>query len=172
MSFNEDITIYDTTSFVNYVRSDISIIIGLSRANEFEKSYQAEKQKCIDSIVEQFKVEKKKWEETKGVEYYYHEDYTEEVTYTSKTFHYNSGTLGTISYTCEMYSTPEEVASGVGMMFEVDYRSAFIGHFNKTNIDNLKNVRYYSLFCNLFSLNLMLKNVHSLIDFKKSLWYT
>lgn len=144
MNFNEEVTIYDTTPFVNYVRGDISTIIGLSRANEFEKLYQEEKQKCIDSIVEQFKVEKKKWEENKGVEYYYHEDYTQKVQYTSKTFYYNSPTLGTVSYSTEMYSTPEEVASGVEMMFEADYHSTYIGHFNQTQIDGLKNVRYYA----------------------------
>ncbi|MBR3836274.1 MAG: hypothetical protein IKJ69_05770 [Clostridia bacterium] len=144
MNFSEDVTIYETTSFVNYVRSDINVIIGLSRQNEFEQLYQTEKQKCIESIVEQFKAEKKKWEETEGIEYHYYEGYTEKVSYTSKTFHYNSATLGTISYTAEMYSTPEEVASGVGTMFEVNYRSAFIGHFNKAQIDVLKNVRYYA----------------------------
>ena len=59
MNFSEDVTIYETTSFVNYVRSDINVIIGLSRQNEFEQLYQTEKQKCIESIVEQFKAEKK-----------------------------------------------------------------------------------------------------------------
>lgn len=144
MNFSEDITVYDTTSFVNYVRSDINIIIGLSRENEFQERYQTEKQKFVDSIVEQFKVEKKKWEENKGVEYYYHEDYTQKVQYTSKSFTYNSPTLGTINYSSELYNTPEEVTADAEGFFASNYYNAYIGYFNKAQIDALKNVRYYA----------------------------
>lgn len=144
MNFSEDITVYDTTSFVNYVRSDINIIIGLSRANEFEEMYQAEKQRFVDSIVEQFKVEKEKCEENKGVEYYYHEDYTQKVQYTSKSFTYNSPTLGTINYSSELYNTPEQVAADAEGFFVSNYYNAYFGYFNKAQIDALKNVRYYA----------------------------
>ena len=140
MNFTENVTIYDTTSFVNYVRSDINIMIGLARKNEFEARYQAEKKACIESMIAQFKAEK----EAQGKQVYDYGDYTEVYYRDTVTLTHESPVLGTVAYSFALSLNPESVADSVAYQFESDYRSSFIGHFNASQLDLLKNVRYYA----------------------------
>lgn len=140
MNFTEKITVYDTTSFVNYVRSDINVMIGLARKNEFEDRYQQEKKACVESMVSQFKAEK----EEQGKQVYDYGDYTEVYDYYTVNLTYESSALGTIVYSFALSLNPETVEETVAYQFESEYRSAFIGHFNAAQLDLLKNVRYYA----------------------------
>lgn len=140
MNITEKITVYDTTSFVNYVRSDIDVMIGLARKNEFEDRYQQEKKACVESMVSQFKAEK----EEQGKHVYDYGDYVEVYDYYTVNLTYESPALGTIVYSFDLSLNPETVEETVTYQFESEYRSAFIGHFNAAQLDLLKNVRYYA----------------------------
>lgn len=140
MDFTENISIYDTTSFVNYVRSDINIMIGLARRNEHEARLQEEKNACVEDMVAQFKAEK----ESQGKHTYDYGDYTEVYTYDEVILTYESSVLGTVSYSFSLSLTPESIAESVGRLFETDFHNSFIGHFNASQLDLLKNVRYYA----------------------------
>ena len=145
MKFSEKITVYDTSSFRNYVLGDIYTIIGLARANENQKQYEAEKKSCVDDIVAQFTKAKQEYEKTGGKEYTYHEDYTEVSEYTGKYFTHISPVLGTMGWTLDFSINPETAADSVGSSFDESYYSAYHGHFDKARIDALKNVRYYAV---------------------------
>lgn len=140
MNITEKITVYDTTSFVNYVRSDINVMIGLARKNEFEARYQQEKKACVESMVAQFKAEK----EELYKQAYDYGDYVEVYDYVTVNLTYESPALGTIVYSFGLSLNPETVADSVANQFESEYRSSFIGHFNAAQLDLLKNVRYYA----------------------------
>ena len=108
------ITVYDTTSFVNYVRSDINVMIGLARKNEFEARYQQEKKACVESMVAQFKAEK----EELYKQAYDYGDYVEVYDYVTVNLTYESSALGTIVYSFGLSLNPETVADSVANQFE------------------------------------------------------
>lgn len=145
MNFSKKITVYDTSSFRNYVLGDIYTIIGLARANENQKRYEAEKQSCIDDIVAQFKKAKEEYEKTGGKEYIYHEDYTEVNEYHSKYFTHISPVFGTMGWTLDFSINPEMAADYIAGSFDESYYYAYHGHFDKAQLDVLKNVRYYAV---------------------------
>ncbi len=145
MKLSEKITVYDTSSFRNYILDDIYTIIGLSKVNEHQKLYEAEKQSCVDDIVAQFKVEKEKYEETGGKEYIDYGDYTQVNEYHSKYFTHTSPVLGTMGWTLDFSINEEAAADCIGSWFDESYYYTYHGHFDEEQLDALQNVRYYAV---------------------------
>lgn len=145
MKLSEKITVYDTASFRNYILDDIYTMIGISKVNEYQKLYEAEKQSCVDDIVAQFKVEKEKYEETGGKEYIDYGDYTQVNEYHSKYFTHTSPVLGTMGWTLDFSINEEAAADCIGSSFDESYYYTYHGHFDEEQLDALRNVRYYAV---------------------------
>ncbi len=150
MNFSKDVTIYETTSFVNYVRSDVSTIIALSQRNQNIARFEAEKKKCVDSIVAQFLKEQEIWKANGGkIERYYEDDYdgegyTQVEHYSGKSFYYQSDTLGTFEYWLDFSKDVNQVTSLVEGEFTAHNYSVYVGHINEQSLEKLRNVRHYA----------------------------
>ena len=152
LKVDENVTIYDTTSFVNYVRQDISAIIELSQRNQNIARFEEEKKKCVDSIVAQFVKEQEIWKSNGGkIERYYEDDmydgegYTQVEYYSGKNFYYQSSTVGSSEYWLDFSYDVKQVISQVEGEFTTDNYSVYVGHINEQALEELRNVRYYAV---------------------------
>lgn len=146
----EKVTVYDTTSFVNYVRQDISSIIELSQRNQNIARFEDEKKKCVDSIVAQFVKEQEIWKANGGkIEHYYEDDYdgtgyTQIEHYSGKNFSYQSETAD-VSFWLNFSDDVKRVTSQIEGGFTADCYSSYVGHVNEQSLEELRNVRYYAV---------------------------
>lgn len=146
----EKVTVYDTTSFVNYVRQDISSIIELSQRNQNIARFEAEKKKCVESIVAQFLKEQEIWKANGGkIEHYYEDDYdgtgyTQIEHYSGKNFSYQSETVD-VSFWLNFSDDVKHVTSQIEGGFTADCYSSYVGHVNEQSLEELRNVRYYAI---------------------------
>ena len=148
LKVDEKVTVYDTTSFVNYVRQDISRIIELSQRNQNIARFEAEKKKCVDSIVAQFVKEQEIWRANGGkIEYYYEDDYngfTQIEYYSGKNFSYR-GDYSDTSVWLDFSHDVKQITSQVEGDFTANFYNSFVGHIDEQSLEELRNVRYYAV---------------------------
>lgn len=148
LKVDEKVTVYDTTSFVNYVRQDISRIIELSQRNQNIARFEAEKKKCVDSIVAQFVKEQEIWKANGGkIEYYYEDDYdgfTQVEYYSGKNFSYR-GNYSDTSVWLDFSHDVKQITSQVEGDFTANFYNSFVGHIDEQSLEELRNVRYYAV---------------------------
>ena len=148
LKVDEKVTVYDTTSFVNYVRQDISRIIELSQRNQNIARFEAEKKKCVDSIVAQFVKEQEIWKANGGkIEYYYEDDYdgfTQVEYYSGKNFSYR-GDYSDTSVWLDFSHDVKQITSQVEGDFTANFYNSFVGYIDEQSLEELRNVRYYAV---------------------------
>ncbi len=148
LKVDEKVTVYDTTSFVNYVRQDISRIIELSQRNQNIARFEAEKKKCVDSIVAQFVKEQEIWKANGGkIEHYYEDDYdgfTQIEYYSGKNFSYK-GDYSDTSVWLDFSHDVKQITSQVEGDFTENFYNSFVGHIDEQSLEELRNVRYYAV---------------------------
>lgn len=148
LKVDEKVTVYDTTSFVNYVMQDISRIIELSQRNQNIARFEAEKKKCVDSIVAQFVKEQEIWRANGGkIEYYYEDDYngfTQIEYYSGKNFSYR-GDYSDTSVWLDFSHDVKQITSQVEGDFTANFYNSFVGHIDEQSLEELRNVRYYAV---------------------------
>ena len=148
LKVDEKVTVYDTTSFVNYVRQDISRIIELSQRNQNIARFEAEKKKCVDSIVAQFIKEQEIWKANGGkIEYYYEDDYngfTQVENYSGKNFSYR-GDYSDTSVWLDFSQDVKQITSQVEGDFTANFYNSFVGYIDEQSLEELRNVRYYAV---------------------------
>lgn len=148
LKVDEKVTVYDTTSFVNYVRQDISRIIELSQRNQNIARFEAEKKKCVDSIVAQFVKEQEIWKANGGkIEYYYEDDYegfTQIEYYSGKNFSYR-GDYSDTSVWLDFSHDVKQITSQVEGDFTANFYNSFVGRVDEQSLEELRNVRYYAV---------------------------
>lgn len=152
LEMKEDITVYDTTPFVNYIRQDISRIIELSMVNQNIARFEAEKKKCVDSIMAQFNREQAIWKANGGkIEKFYEDEwsegggYTQIEEYSGKTFYYQSDVLGRLDFWLSFLQSSEQAAKQVESDFTTGCYTSFVGHIDEQSLKELRNVRYYAV---------------------------
>lgn len=148
LKVDEKVTVYDTTSFVNYVSQDISRIIELSQRNQNIARFEAEKKKCVDSIVAQFVKEQEIWKANGGkIEYYYEDDYegfTQVEYYSGKNFSYR-GDYSDTSVWLDFSHDVKQITSQVEGDFTANFYNSFVGRVDEQSLEELRNVRYYAV---------------------------
>ncbi len=148
LKVDEKVTVYDTTSFVNYVSQDISRIIELSQRNQNIARFEAEKKKCVDSIVAQFVKEQEIWKANGGkIEYYYEDDYegfTQVEYYSGKNFSYR-GDYSDTSVWLDFSHDVKQITSQVEGDFTANFYNSFVGYIDEQSLEELRNVRYYAV---------------------------
>lgn len=148
LRIDESVSVYDTTAFVNYVRQDISSIIELSMRNQNIARFEAEKKKCVDSIVAQFVKEQEIWKANGGkIEYYYEDDYngfTQVENYLGKNFSYR-GDYSDTSVWLDFSHDVKQITSQVEGDFTANFYNSFVGHIDEQSLEELRNVRYYAV---------------------------
>lgn len=145
LNFNKDVTIYDTTAFINYVRQDINEIIDKAEINIDIARFEADKQKCVDDIVAQFTAAKAEWEANKGEKTTYYSDYTEVVYYDSQNFNHHGTSVTDYNVNLNFNNTPEQAAGIVAGQFESYYYDWYVTSYDTAELEALKNVRYYAV---------------------------
>lgn len=144
LNIDKDVTMYDTSSFINYVRHDIYNLIEAAEVNTDKARYEADKKKCVDDIVAQFNEAKAEWEANNGIKIVEYHDYSEEVYYESQDFNHHGATVTDYNILLDFNKTAEQVEQLVEEQFEAYYYDWYVGDHDITEFELLKNVRYYA----------------------------
>ncbi|MBR6531654.1 MAG: hypothetical protein IKT61_04060 [Clostridia bacterium] len=144
LNIDKDVTMYDTSSFINYVRHDIYNLIEAAEVNTDKARYEADKKKCVDDIVAQFNEAKAEWKANNGIKIVEYHDYSEEVYYESQDFNHHGATVTDYNILLDFNKTAEQVEQLVEEQFEAYYYDWYVGNHDITEFELLKNVRYYA----------------------------